>query len=425
MSKTTFRRTYLNLEAVCKFLDEHLKSVSDKDLFLSAFATFFLIEKPLFDNRAHKSNSIQTFYANHYLRETLKMNVLPSFDNLFAYCKSDTFCSDIYMIYKSLHINLDQQEDSISVEIQSKCIEISANTLAPPKELDKLFEHLVSRLSISHGKYSITNHETPPEVLFEKLETDGFYVLNDFLTSDALKKIKTITEIIALSEEQKGTAYLYGESGVNQRIYNLISKHEIYVDLISHPYLMDVCDRVFDRPTLHEKFGVNSMTAHIVAPGAKAIPMHIDSVVPDPIPPWMIRFICILALDDFTVVNGATEFVKGSHKFLRRPNPEDTITHRAEIAECKAGSLIMFDGAVWHRSTSNSTENRRMGLMLSYAASYFMELCGEEEHLTIIPKHRIESFTPKMKQMIGYHRAIKKGAQDIDEKIYSKDLENL
>jgi len=61
MSKTTFRRTYFNLEAVCEFLDVHLKSVSDKDLFFSAFATFFLIIKPLFDNRAHKSNSIQTF----------------------------------------------------------------------------------------------------------------------------------------------------------------------------------------------------------------------------------------------------------------------------------------------------------------------------------------------------------------------------
>jgi hypothetical protein len=63
-----------------------------------------------------------------------------------------------------------------------------------------------------------------------------------------------------------------------------------------------------------------------------------------------------------------------------------------------------------------------MGLMLSYAASFFMELCGEEEHLSIIPKETIESFSPKMKQMVGYHRAIKKGAQDIDQKIYNKDL---
>jgi hypothetical protein len=63
-----------------------------------------------------------------------------------------------------------------------------------------------------------------------------------------------------------------------------------------------------------------------------------------------------------------------------------------------------------------------MGLMLSYAASYFMELCGEEEHLTIVPKKTLASFSPKMKQMVGYYRAVKKGAMDIDKKIYNKSL---
>ena len=60
--------------------------------------------------------------------------------------------------------------------------------------------------------------------------------------------------------------------------------------------------------------------------------------------------------------------------------------------------------------------------MLSYAASFFMEICGDEEHLSVIPKKTIESFSPKMKQMVGYQRAIKKGAIDIDDDIYKKEL---
>ena len=61
--------------------------------------------------------------------------------------------------------------------------------------------------------------------------------------------------------------------------------------------------------------------------------------------------------------------------------------------------------------------------MLSYAASYFMELCGEEEHLSIVPKNIISNLSPKMKQMIGYHRAIEKGALDINNEILDNDLE--
>jgi len=237
-----------------------------------------------------------------------------------------------------------------------------------------------------------------------------------------LEHLRKITTMIANSEANNGTGYFYGKTNVNQRIYNLIAKHPIFVDLISHPYMINLMDRIFDRPTLHEKFGLNSMTGHIVAPGAKPIPLHIDSVVPEPIPPWMIRCIAILALDDFTSNNGATEFVPGSHKLLRRPSPSDVDSCKAKIAECKAGSLIIFNGAIWHHSTANTSNKSRMGLMLSYAASFFIELCGEEEHLTVIPKETIESFSPKMKQMIGYHRAIKKGAQDINQKVYNEDL---
>ena len=63
--------------------------------------------------------------------------------------------------------------------------------------------------------------------------------------------------------------------------------------------------------------------------------------------------------------------------------------------------------------------------MLSYAASYFLEISGEEEHLTVIPKKILDSFSSKMKQMVGYQRAVKKGAQYFDEEIYNIDINTL
>ena len=85
----------------------------------------------------------------------------------------------------------------------------------------------------------------------------------------------------------------------------------------------------------------------------------------------------------------------------------------------------MFDGSIWHHSTANNSKKSRMGLMLSYAASYFLEVAGEEEHLTVIPKKNLSSFSPKMKQMVGYQRAIKKGALHSNKKIYNLDLDKL
>ena len=410
-----FRRTYLHFGDILPNIKRHIKSIKDKELFLTSFATFFLLERPLFDQTAHAVNSIQTFYANHYLRETLSLDSLPPADSLYSYCLSKEFLKDINEVSKSTGLSLDS----------ALCKEILPGILVACPELQNLINYFIDDSSKNTNKYSITNLNYPSEEVFSEIESKGFSVVNGFLDKKSLKQLKKITTMIASSEAENGAGYFYGKTEVNQRIFNLVAKHPIFVDLISHPYMINLLDRVFDRPTLHEKFGLNSMTGHIVGPGAQSIPMHIDSVVPDPIPPWTIRCIAILALDDFTSSNGATEFVPGSHKFLRRPSPSDVSSNEAEIAECKAGSLIIFDGAVWHHSIANKTNEFRMGLMLSYAASYFMELCGEEEHLTVIPKEIIESFSPKMKQMIGYHRAIKKGATTIDKTIYKEDLHKL
>ena len=413
MKLKKFRRTYLHLSELLPNLTRHTKSIKDERLFLSSFGTFFLLEHPLFDFGVNAKNSIQTFYANHYLREILKLESLPSPDDLYSYCLSNNFWNDINEVAKSTGLKI-PLDDVL-------CKEILPKTLKPSVALQYLMNYFIFK-SPKKSKYNITNLDYPSEEVFSTLESQGVCVVNEFLDQQSLEHLKKITTIIANSEIKNGTGYLYGKKNGNQRIYNLIAKHPIFVDLISHPYMINLMDRMFDRPTLHEKFGLNSMTGHIVASGSKPIPLHIDSVVPDPIPPWMIRCIAILALDDFTSNNGATEFVQASHKLLRRPSLIDADSCKPEIAECKAGSLIIFDGAMWHHSSANTSNKSRTGLMLSYAASYFMELCGEEEHLSVIPKETIESFSPKMKQMIGYHRAIKKGAQDIDPKIYNEDL---
>jgi hypothetical protein len=412
MKVKKFRRTYLHLSELLPSLTRHTKSIKDERLFLSAFASFFLLEHPLFDHSAHAQNSIQTFYANHYLRDILKLHSLPFPDDLYSYCISNSFYKDINEVAKSTNLKI-PLDDIL-------CKEILPKTITPSIALQNLINYFI--VSPKKSKYNITNLDYPSEEVFSELESKGFGVVNGFLDQKSLEQLKKITTIIANSEVKNGTGYFYGQPNGSQRIYNLIAKHPIFVDLISHPYMLNLMDRMFDRPTLHEKFGLCSHTGHIIAPGSKSIPLHIDSLVPDPIPPWMIRGVGVLALDDFTSNNGATAFVPGSHKFLRRPSPKDAALFKPEIVECKAGSLIIFDGAIWHHASANTSNKSRMGLMLSYAASFFMEICGDEEHLSVIPKETIKSFSPKMRQMIGYHRAIKKGAQDIDPKIYKEDL---
>ena len=96
------------------------------------------------------------------------------------------------------------------------------------------------------------------------------------------------------------------------------------------------------------------------------MPWHIDSVVPEPIPDWMIRFIAVINLSEFTAENGSTNRVPKSHKLRRRPTANDGAVCREEkILTAPKGSLIMWDGLLWHRTSENQTKNYRSSIIIS------------------------------------------------------------
>jgi len=72
--------------------------------------------------------------------------------------------------------------------------------------------------------------------------------------------------------------------------------------------------------------------------------------------------------------------------------------------------LILWDGNLWHKSTKNNSNSDRNALIISYAASFFKEICGEEEHLVVVPKKIKDKLSPRIKSLIGMNRGLKKGA---------------
>ena len=58
------------------------------------------------------------------------------------------------------------------------------------------------------------------------------------------------------------------------------------------------------------------------------------------------------ALTDFTDANGATRLVPGSHT---KPNPDYGGTYETIPAEMKKGSVLIWDGSLWHGGGANRT----------------------------------------------------------------------
>ncbi len=78
----------------------------------------------------------------------------------------------------------------------------------------------------------------------------------------------------------------------------------------------------------------------------------------------------IMMVDEFRSDNGATRFVPGSHKWLTIPPdfPKDTSAdYEGHALACgPAGSVIVYNGSVWHGHTANRIGEPRRSIQGAY-----------------------------------------------------------
>lgn len=112
-----------------------------------------------------------------------------------------------------------------------------------------------------------------------------------------------------------------------------------------------------------QSFKLSGTCARTINPAAPVEGLHVD-VKPRGNGWPIVGF--ILMVDAFDAGNGATRFVPGSHLSLLDPKEflnDPTDTHEDEVLACgQAGSLVIFNGSVWHSHTANRSGRRRRSL---------------------------------------------------------------
>jgi ectoine hydroxylase-related dioxygenase (phytanoyl-CoA dioxygenase family) len=110
----------------------------------------------------------------------------------------------------------------------------------------------------------------------------------------------------------------------------------------------------------------------------------------------------IVLLDDFTLENGATYLLSGSHKVDVRPDDEYFYKH-ADRAIAKKGSIILFDSNLWHAAGKNYTDKPRRVLTLSFTKPYFKP---QFDFPRFLGYEFGQSLSENLRQVIGYNARI-------------------
>jgi hypothetical protein len=108
----------------------------------------------------------------------------------------------------------------------------------------------------------------------------------------------------------------------------------------------------------------------------------------------------LVMVDDFTVGNGATKLVPGSHLVEERPDDAQLESRSVRLVG-NAGDVVLFDSNLWHSAAPNTTPGPRMALTLTFTRPFFKQqmdyprLLGED-----FPR------SEKVRQLLGYNARV-------------------
>ena len=114
--------------------------------------------------------------------------------------------------------------------------------------------------------------------------------------------------------------------------------------------------------------------------------------IPAPYPDLPVQLSTLWMLSDFTLDNGGTLIVPGSHR--TSDNPTGTMgvdrfkLYRTQMQVTgAAGSVLVFDSRLWHATASNTSDGARVAMVVRYAP-WWLNLAvlipGSEERKRIV-----------------------------------------
>jgi len=226
----------------------------------------------------------------------------------------------------------------------------------------------------------------------ERIERDGYSIIENAIDPALLDQLaQTLDRLEVELDARPATNLFEGQKTV--RIYNLLARGAIFERIPVHDAILPIVERVLDRGCL-----VSSLSSIAIDPGETAQPVHADDML-IPLPRPHVPLVCntMWAVTDFSAENGATCVVPGSHRLDHAPElgrAYDTIP-----AEMKRGSVLVFNGSLWHGGGENRTDRRRVGIAMNYCAGWIRQ---QENQQLGIPVEIARGFSPRLRKLVGY-----------------------
>lgn len=257
----------------------------------------------------------------------------------------------------------------------------------------------MATLATDHGRTGRPAPTRDPAQALKDIEAFGLCIVPGVLAADKLARVRDALYRAASEDRARGWEQKfrldYAHDDTNQRVWNLLSRDPVFADLVEHDVALDLVKSVIGWPAL-----LGNISANITGPGGGEMVLHADQIfVPEPWPAAPQGVNVAWCIDDFADETGATRVVPGSHRRNRNPTAEEATTASVAV-EAPAGSFIVMESRVWHKTGHNrTTDRRRAGIFAWYTRPIYRQ--QENWFLSLNPAVRQFASDP-MLVLLGY-----------------------
>ncbi len=227
------------------------------------------------------------------------------------------------------------------------------------------------------------------------LEEDGAVVYRNLVDDATIDRVSAELEPY-LERAFNGEGDFWGYK--TKRVAALVAKSPTYgTHLATNPAILAVMDRLL-LPRC-ERYQLHVTQAVRIGPDeGRQIIHRDDGLMPFRHPGPQCLCNTMWALSDFTVENGATNVVLGSHTWDddRYPGENDEIAH----AVMPRGSCMIYLGSVFHGGGMNTTaDTYRTGMITGYSLGWLRQ---EENQYLAVPPEVAKDLPLEVQELIGY-----------------------
>jgi ectoine hydroxylase-related dioxygenase (phytanoyl-CoA dioxygenase family) len=224
-----------------------------------------------------------------------------------------------------------------------------------------------------------------------RIEDRGYTIVEDAIEPDLVDEL-----VAALDAAERAVDAAPADNSFEGRrtvrVYNLLVHGEVYSRVPVHPNVLPLVEGVLDEGCL-----LSSLSSIAIGADESPQPIHSDDQLiplPKPHPPLVCN--SMWALTDFTEANGATRLVPGTHT---GPSPDYGREYESIAAEMARGSVLVWNGSLWHGGGANTTGERRVGIACNYCAGYIRQ---QENQQLGVPLDLARGFDDRLARLCGY-----------------------